>query len=126
MTAVRLWLGEPGFRPYLSDVGVGRDGFGGAFGPVAYVGFRADPPSSPRISAASGQSAANARLTRLAVSLIRTAIFNNRSHTVELSALANGCGCGMTLRERQLVRSGSRPGHERSRGCCRATGAHNG
>jgi hypothetical protein len=40
-------------------------------------------PTSPRNSAASGQLEANAKLTRLAVSLIRTAIFSNRSRMVE-------------------------------------------
>jgi hypothetical protein len=42
-------------------------------------------PTSPRNSAASGQLEANANLTRLAVSLIRTAILSNRSRMVEMN-----------------------------------------
>jgi hypothetical protein len=43
---------------------------------------------------ASGQLAANAGLTRLAVSRTRTAIFNDRSRMVANSALANGWDLG--------------------------------
>jgi hypothetical protein len=44
-------------------------------------------PTSPWNSAASGQLEANASPTRLAVSLIRTAIFSSRSRMVENSPL---------------------------------------
>ena len=47
-------------------------------------------PTRPRNSAVSGQLEANPRLIRLAVSLIRTAIFSNRSRMVENSPLASG------------------------------------
>ena len=52
-------------------------------------------PTRPRNSAASGQLLANASRTRLAVSLIRTAIFSNRSRMVVNSPLASGCGLGV-------------------------------
>jgi hypothetical protein len=42
--------------------------------------------------------AANASRTRLAVSLIRTAIFGNRSRMVENSPLAGGWGLGIASR----------------------------
>jgi hypothetical protein len=54
-------------------------------------------PTSPRNSAASGQLEANASLIRFMVSLIRTAIFSNRSRIVGNAPLASGCDGGMTL-----------------------------
>jgi hypothetical protein len=51
--------------------------------PATYVGRGISAPTNPRNSVASGQFAANASPIRLAVSLIRTAIFSNRSRMVE-------------------------------------------
>ena len=65
---------------------------------MVQVGRRINVPTNPRNRAASGQLAANARLTRLAVSLIRTAIFSKRGRMVENSPRANGCGWGMASR----------------------------
>ena len=72
--------------------GVDQEGFDTGIRPIAHVGRKISVPSNPRNSSASGQLAANASLTRLVVSLIRTAIFSNRSRMVENSPLANGCG----------------------------------
>src|SRR5271165_1521186 len=66
--------------------------------PVAYVGRGINAPNKLRNKAASGQLAVNASFIRLAVSLIRTAIFSNRSRMVENSPLANGCGWGIAPR----------------------------
>ena len=66
--------------------------------PATYVGRGISAPTNPRNSVASGQFAANASPIRLAVSLIRTAIFSNRNRMVENSPLANGCGLGMASR----------------------------
>src|ERR1700719_4616781 len=75
--------------------GVDREGFDTGIRPIAHVGRKISVPSNPRNSSASGQLAANASLTRLVVSLTRTAIFSNRSRMVENSPLANGCGLGI-------------------------------
>jgi hypothetical protein len=99
-------LAGPHFRPYLVGVRVNRRGFGRGTRPATHVGRRINVPTRPRNSAASGQLEANAKLIRLAVSLIRTAIFSNRStgeceHSpgmVENSPLASGCGWGMASR----------------------------
>src|SRR5271154_130990 len=77
---------------------VDQTGFYRGTCPTAYVGRRISAPINPRNSAASGQLAANASLIRVVVSLIRTAIFNNRSRMVENSPLANGCMPGMASR----------------------------
>jgi len=102
--------------PTLSDVWIlGRHrlahlihAVGRGIRPIAHVGRRINVPTSPRNRAASGQWLANASRTRLAVSLICTAILNNRSRMVENSPLASGCGPGMALRtsQRQPVGSG--------------------
>jgi hypothetical protein len=73
-------------------------GFYGDTCPIVHVGRGISAPINLRNSAASGQLAANASLIRLAVSSIRTAIFSNRSPTVEYSPLANGCMQGMAPR----------------------------
>jgi ParB/RepB/Spo0J family partition protein len=78
--------------------GVDQQGFRRGIRPAAHVGRSASVPTKLRNSSASGQLAANASLTRLAVSLIRTAIFNSRSRMVENSPLASGCGLGMASR----------------------------
>jgi hypothetical protein len=70
--------------------------------PSGHVGRGIRYRSNPRNSTASGQFAANARRTRLAVSLIRTAIFSRRARMVENSALAKGCGLGMTSRTTRI------------------------
>src|ERR1039457_6717602 len=58
---------------------VDQSGFYRDTRPAAYVGRGINAPNKPRNKAASGQLAAKASLIRLAVSLIRTAIFSNRS-----------------------------------------------
>jgi len=63
--------------------------------PVVHVGRRLSAPTRLRNNAASGQLAANASLTRLAVSLTRAAIFNKCSWSVENSPLASGRCLGM-------------------------------
>src|SRR5271170_2880992 len=75
---------------------VDQTGFYRGTCPTAYVGRRISAPIIPRNRAASGQLAANASLIRVAVSLIRTAIFSNRSRMVENSLLANGCDLGIS------------------------------
>src|ERR1700687_1762322 len=93
----------PGWVDRFSDriceaSGVDQEGFDTGIRPIAHVGRKISVPSNPWNSAASGQLAANTSLTRLVVSLIRTAIFSNRSRMVENSPLARGCGFGMALR----------------------------
>jgi hypothetical protein len=52
----------------------------------------------PRNNAASGQAAANATRTRVAVSEMRAAVFSRRVRSVANSAVASGCGLAMALR----------------------------
>src|SRR5664279_4831306 len=66
--------------------------------PGAHVGRSSRDPIRSRNSSASGQLVANANLILLAVSLIRTATFNNRSRMVENSPLASVCGFGIVSR----------------------------
>ena len=73
---------------------IGRGSSGGTR-PDAHAGRKAKLRIKPRNSAASGRLAANASLTRLLVSLIRTAIFSKRSRVVENSLLTNFCVPGM-------------------------------
>ena len=54
-------------------------------------------PTSPWNSAASAQLAANAGLTRLVVTLIRTAIFSSGGYFLTNASLASGCGRGMAF-----------------------------
>ena len=70
-------------------------GFGGGIRPIVHAGWVISTPTSPRNRSASGQLEAKASLTRLAVSLIRTATFSNRSRMVANSPLARGWGFGM-------------------------------
>src|ERR1700692_174977 len=91
-------LAEPRFGTGLSGVRVDRQGFGRGIRPVGYVGRRIKVPTRPRNSAASGQLLENASRTRLAFSLIRPAIFNNRSRMVENSPLASGWSLGIASR----------------------------
>jgi hypothetical protein len=91
------WLDR--FSDYFCEAsGVDQQGFGSGIRPIAHVVRKISVPIKPRNSAASGQLAANASLTRLVVSLTRTAIFSNRNRMVENSLLARGCGFGMALR----------------------------
>jgi hypothetical protein len=53
--------------------------------------------------AASGHAAANAMRTRLAVSVIRAAIFNSLIRSVVNSARAKGCGSGMASRSFSII-----------------------
>jgi hypothetical protein len=61
--------------------------------PAVQVGRGINVTTNLRNSAASGQLEANAGRTRLAVSLIRTAIFRNRSRIVENLPLASFLHC---------------------------------
>src|ERR1700733_1233126 len=99
----RISVSAPGWADRFSDhiceaSGVDQQEFDTGIRPIAHVGRKISVPINPRNSAASGQLAANASLTRLVASLIRTAIFSNRSRMVENSLLARGCGFGMALR----------------------------
>jgi len=88
------------FRAYLQGARVDPQRFRRGIRPTAHVGHSGSAPTKLRNSSASGQSAANASRTRLAVSLISTAIFNNRSRMVENSPLARGCGFGDGVAQR--------------------------
>ena len=83
-------------------------GFDGALAPALTSGAGSATRPGSRNNAASGQFAANASLIRLAVSLTRTAIFNNRSRMVENSPLASGCvqRDGVAQRPHQPIGSG--------------------
>src|SRR4029077_12230619 len=95
--SARDWLDR--FSDHICEAsGVDQQRFGSGIRPIAHVGRQISVPINPRNSAASGQLAANASLTRLVVSLTRTAIFSNRSRMVENSPQANDCGLGMALR----------------------------
>jgi hypothetical protein len=78
---------------------VDQEGIDTGIRPTAHVGRKISVPINPRNSAASGQSAENAGLTRLEVSLTRAAIFSNRSRMVENSLLASGCGLGIRRKQ---------------------------
>jgi hypothetical protein len=95
--SARGWLDH--FSDRICEAsGVDQRRFDTGIRPIAHVGRKISVPINPRNSSASGQFAANASLIRLVVSLIRTAIFSNRSRMVENSLLARGCGLGIALR----------------------------
>ena len=72
---------------------------GGCFFRPVVQGPRAErAPGRLRNRSASGQPAAKARRTRLAVSMTRAAILISRSRKVENSALARSRGLGMASR----------------------------
>src|SRR5271166_2487664 len=93
----RCWLDRVSDRIWEA-LKVDQVGFDRGTCPAAHVGRGISAPIKPRNKAASGRFAANDSLIRLAVSLIRTAIFNNRSRIVENSPLASACGLAMASR----------------------------
>ena len=91
-----------------------------ALAPFAHVGRRVSVPTNPRNNAASGQLEADASPTRVAVSLIRAAIFSKQSRIVENLPLAGAPGGRRALLRRAGLPKGEvrhavapcHPGHE--------------
>ena len=81
----------PDDRYFCERVG-GMRGAGGAPRPAVQGPSGARAPGRPRKRSASGQPAAKARRTRLAVSMTRAAMLISRSRKVENSALARSRG----------------------------------
>jgi hypothetical protein len=82
----------------MRQLRVEGDGLVRARCPGVYPGAGRKAAANPRNNAASGQCAAKAMRTRLAVSTMRAAIFKSRARKVANSALASGCGFGMAAR----------------------------
>src|SRR5664279_4840343 len=98
----RAWPPEARFiaileRSFQALGVVGRGGFGGA-GPAGHGPAGRKLRTRPLNRSASGQAAAKAMRTRVAISVMRAAILIRRMRRVVNWAVASGCGLGMASR----------------------------